>query len=137
MRNVVIKGASNARNYSRRVRLNNGMVLIHRDVYNRVLGVYMVTSFRNDKDNPTKWRNTAFYCSLINLDNGTIAFEEACTRDTTELRVLRHLCRCGCYSLGQSDFNDEKISGSYIEEVPLHEYTIYLDLHKGEANCER
>ena len=53
-----------------------------------------MVSFR---DNKNKYGNdsTNSYCTLINLDNGQFAFEERCSRATTERRVLRHLTRAG------------------------------------------
>lgn len=111
------------RNYEREVRLNNGMLIIHRNSLGEVLNTYLVTSFRNNKDNP-HWVKTTNYCSLVDLENGYLAFEEPCSRNTTELRVLRHLCKC----LGDHRYDDSKIAGSYITEYT--DYEIHLKTEK-------
>ena len=59
-----------------------------------VVGIYMVVSFRDNK-NKYNGSNTTSYCSLVNLDNGSLAFEERCSRSTTVRRVLNHILRLG------------------------------------------
>lgn len=100
------------------------MLVIHRDVNDKVLHTYIVTSFRNNKDN-AHWRETSKYCSLVNLETGYIAFEEPCSRNTTELRILRHLCSC-CDNAGSYDYkyDETRIAGSYIREYK--DYEIHL-----------
>lgn len=94
MQNVVINGLkSSITEYS--MKLNNGDLLLWQDANGGVKESFIVTSFRNNKGNNTHWDVTASYCSLINLDNGTIFFEEACSRATTNIRVLKHLNRFG------------------------------------------
>lgn len=126
MAKVVVNNEA-TRNYEREVKLNNGMLVIHRNSLGEVLNTYIVTSFRNNKDNP-HWVKTTNYCSLVDLENGYLAFEEPCSRSTTELRVLRHLCKCGYPTAHEYTYNDSKIAGSYIDEYV--DYEIHLKTEK-------
>lgn len=93
MNNISIKGICECVDLDRNIRLTNGSIVIQKE-NDKVVGVYLVVSFR---DNKNKYGNdsTNSYCTLINLDNGQFAFEERCSRATTERRVLRHLTRAG------------------------------------------
>lgn len=89
MQNIKIKGMKTSPNFDRKIRLTNGSIIIQKE-NDIVIGVYMVISFRDNK-NRYSGDSTTGYCTLINLDTGKIAFEERCSRCTTERRVLRHL----------------------------------------------
>lgn len=93
MNNISIKGICECVDLDRNIKLTNGSIVIQKE-NDKVVGVYLVVSFR---DNKNKYGNdsTNSYCTLINLDNGQFAFEERCSRATTERRVLRHLTRAG------------------------------------------
>ena len=93
MKNISIKGVCSCVDLDRNIKLNNGAIIIQKE-NNNVIGVYLVTSFRDNK-NKYGGDNTSNYCSLINLDSGYLAFEERCSRYTTERRVLRHITRAG------------------------------------------
>lgn len=89
MQNIKIKGMKTSPNFDRKIRLTNGSIIIQKE-NDIVIGVYMVISFRDNK-NRYSGDSTTGYCTLLNLDSGKIAFEERCSRYTTERRVLRHL----------------------------------------------
>lgn len=89
MQNIKIKGMKTSPNFDRKIRLTNGSIIIQKE-NDIVIGVYMVISFRDNK-NKYSGDSTTGYCTLLNLDSGKIAFEERCSRYTTERRVLRHL----------------------------------------------
>lgn len=93
MNNVFIKGQIPDLNLDRKLNLHNGSLIIvkQRDT---ITGIYMVVSFRDNK-NKYNGSNTTSYCSLVNLDNGSLAFEERCSRSTTVRRVLNHVLRLG------------------------------------------
>ena len=93
MNNISIKGICECVDLDRNIKLTNGSIVIQKE-NDKVVGVYLVVSFR---DNKNKYGNdsTNSYCTLIDLDNGQFAFEERCSRATTERRVLRHLTRAG------------------------------------------
>ncbi len=93
MKNISIKGVCDCVDLDRNIKLTNGAIIIQKE-NNNVIGVYLVTSFRDNK-NKYGNDNTSNYCSLINLDSGFLAFEERCSRSTTERRVLRHITRAG------------------------------------------
>lgn len=85
MNNVFIKGQIPDLNLDRKLNLHNGSLIIvkQRDT---ITAIYMVVSFRDNK-NKYNGSNTTSYCSLVNLDNGSLAFEERCSRSTTVRRV--------------------------------------------------
>ena len=93
MQNISIKGVCDCVDLDRNIKLTNGAVVVQKE-NNNVIGVYLVISFRDNK-NKYGGDTTSTYCSLVNLDNGQLAFEERCSRTTTERRVLRHLTRAG------------------------------------------
>lgn len=90
MRNVTIVGMCKAHDYERKIDLRNGSMVVHFSSKGGVIGVYLVTSFRDNKGKYTGVATNS-YCSLINIDDGKIAFEERCSRNTTEHRILSHL----------------------------------------------
>ena len=89
MNNISIKGICECADLDRKVNLGNGSIVIQKEK-DQVIGVYLVVSFRDNK-NKYNGSSTTSYCTLVNLDNGQIAFEERCSRAPTERRVLRHL----------------------------------------------
>jgi hypothetical protein len=90
MRNVTIIEMCKAHDHERKIDLRNGTLLVHFSAKGGVLGAYLVTSFRDNK-NKYSGDMTNSYCSFVNIDDGTIAFEERCSRNTTEHRILSHL----------------------------------------------
>lgn len=114
--------------YDREMKLLSGDIIIFKDANNKVLKTYFVIPFRNSTNNPS-WEETHKYCSLINLESGFIAFDEPCSRKTTELRILSHLCGC-CDNPGKSNYSYDysKIAGRSIEKYS--DYEIHLKLKK-------
>lgn len=93
MNNVFIKGQVPNLNLDRKLNLHNGSLIVVK--YGGITtGIYMVTSFRDNK-NKYNGSNTTSYCSLVNLDDGSLAFEERCSRSTTVRRVLNHILHLG------------------------------------------
>lgn len=117
MQNISIKGVCECADLDRKIKLFNGTILIQKEK-DQVIGVYLVVSFR---DNKNKYKNdsTAGYCSLVNLDNGKLAFEERCSRATTERRVLRHLTHAG-YSYPYNPDSHEQ--DSYFSNMRVQVY---------------
>ena len=74
MNNVFIKGQIPDLNLDRKLNLHNGSLIIvkHKE---SITGIFMVVSFRDNK-NKYNGSNTTSYCSLVNLDNGSLTFEE-------------------------------------------------------------
>lgn len=105
------------------VKLNNGSLVLHYNKLGDVLGAYIVTSFRDSKG---KYHGdqTSPYCSLVNLDNGYIKFEERCSRSTTIKRVLSHL--------NPNDYTGEQAvkDGQYIEVYAMGEFKIDLQFER-------
>ena len=127
MKNIVIKGINNCSDLDRKINLSNGSIVIQKD-NDKVIGVYYIVSFR---DNKNKYQeSTRSYCSLVNLDNGQMAFEERCSRVTTERRVLRHLTRAGfSYPYDpNSHEQDWAFENMRIQVYPLGDYKLELDL---------
>lgn len=94
-----------------------------------MIDVYLVVSFRDNK-NKYGHDSTTNYCTLVNLDNGQIAFEERCSRATTERRVLRHLTRTG-FSMPynpDSREQDYKFQNMRIQVYPSGNYKVNLEL---------
>ena len=127
MNNVYIKGQSNL-NLDQKLYLHNGSLVVLKN-NGVIFGVYMVTAFRDNK-NRYGGANTQSYCSLINLDNGTLAFEERCSRNTTVRRVLNHLLRLG-YSMPynpNSTENDSQMSNYDVNLYGFGSFKIEIEL---------
>lgn len=128
MNNISIKGVCECADLDRKINLSNGSIVIQKD-REQVIGVYLVTSFRDNK-NKYGNDNTTSYCTLINLDSGQIAFEERCSRATTERRVLRHLTRAG-YSYPynpDSREQDSKFANMRVQVYTNGNYKVDLKL---------
>lgn len=128
MNNISIKGVCECADLDRKINLSNGAIVIQKE-RGQVVGVYLVISFR---DNKNKYGNdsTTSYCSLVNLDNGQLAFEERCSRATTERRVLRHLTRAGYsypYNPNSHD-QDNKFSNMRLQVYQNGNYKVNLEL---------
>lgn len=128
MNNISIKGVCECADLDRKINLSNGAIVIQKK-REQVIGVYLVISFR---DNKNKYGNdsTTSYCSLVNLDNGQLVFEERCSRATTERRVLRHLTRAG-YSYPynpNSREQDSKFSNMRVQVYQNGNYKVDLEL---------
>ena len=99
------------------LKLNNGSLVLHYNPIGEVIGAYLVTSFR---DNKNKYQDslTTSYCSFVNLDNGYLKFEERCSRNTTVQRVLSHL--------NPEDYWGKRAvsSGQYVKVYSLGDYNI-------------
>lgn len=127
MQNVTI----NSKKYGVRgedtpIKLNNGSLVLHYNKIGDVLGAYLVTSFRDGKGRYNGDQTTT-YCSLIDLDNGKIAFEERCSRTTTIKRVLSHLNHSGYY--GEQAVKDSQ----YIEVYTMGEFKIDLQFERKQV----
>ena len=128
MNNISIKGVCECADLDRKVNLSNGSIVIQKEK-DQVVGVYLVVSFRDNK-NKYSGGSTSSYCTLVNLDNGQIAFEERCSRATTERRVLRHLTRAGfsmSYDINDRD-QDYKFQNMRIQVYPNRNYKVNLEL---------
>lgn len=128
MRNISIKGVCDCADLDRKVNLSNGSIVIQKEK-DQVIGVYLVVSFRDNK-NKYDGADTSSYCTLVNLDSGQMAFEERCSRATTERRVLRHLTRAG-YSMPydpNSREQDYKFQNMRIQVYQNGNYKINLEL---------
>lgn len=67
---------------------------------------------------------------MVNLDNGQLAFEERCSRATTERRVLRYLTRAG-FSYPYDPNSHEQDSKFYNMRVQVYNngnYKMNLEL---------
>ena len=128
MNNVFIKGQVPDLNLDRKLNLHNGSLVIVKQK-DTVTGIYMVVSFRDNK-NKYDGSNTASYCSLVNLDNGSLAFEERCSRNTTVRRVLNHILRLG-FSMPynpNSKENDSQMKEYDIDYYGNGAYKLEVDL---------
>ena len=128
MNNVFIKGQIPDLNLDRKLNLHNGSLIIvkQRDT---ITGIYMVVSFRDHK-NKYNGSNTTSYCSLVNLDNGSLAFEERYSRSTTVRRVLNHVLRLG-FSMPynpNSKENDNQMKDYDIDYYGNGAYKLEVDL---------
>ncbi len=128
MNNVFIKGQIPDLNLDRKLNLHNGSLIIvkQRDT---ITAIYMVVSFRDNK-NKYNGSNTTSYCSLVNLDNGSLAFEERCSRSTTVRRVLNHVLRLG-FSMPynpNSKENDNQMKDYDIDYYGNGAYKLEVDL---------
>lgn len=116
MNNITINGVKTVVNLEREISLNNG-ALVFLKHNNSVKNVYMVVSFRDNK-NCYGNQSTAKYCTLVNLDSGYFPFEERCSRKTTVRRVICHLLRLGG--------NDYKFNAS----IPVENFEGYdIEIH--------
>lgn len=123
MQNVTINKQRYGVNGETPVKLNNGSLVLHFNKLGDVLGVYLVTSFRDGKGKYSG-DQTSTYCSFIDLDNGQIKFEERCSRSTSIKRVLSHLNGGDYY--GERSVKD----GQYIEVYTNGSYTIDITTNK-------
>lgn len=128
MNNVFIKGQIPDLNLDRKLNLHNGSLIIvkQRDT---ITGIYMVVSFRDNK-NKYNGSNTTSYCSLVNLDNGSLAFEERYSRSTAVRRVLNHVLRLG-FSMPynpNSKENDNQMKDYDIDYYGNGAYKLEVDL---------
>lgn len=128
MNNISIKGVCECTNLDRKINLSNGSIVIQKE-REQVIGVYLVISFRDNK-NKYNGDSTGSYCSLVNLDNGQLVFEERCSRATTERRVLRHLTRAGfSYPYNpDSHEQDNKFSNMRVQVYRNSNYKVNLEL---------
>lgn len=127
MKNISIKGVCECADLDRKINLSNGSIVIQKE-RGQVIGVYLVISFRDGKNKYGSDR-TGDYCSLINLDDGQFAFEERCSRATTERRVLRHLTRAGYISPydPNSKKQDDKFANMRVQIYQNGNYKINLE----------
>lgn len=128
MNNISIKGVCECADLDRKVNLSNGSIVIQKEK-DQVIGVYLVISFRDNK-NKYNGSDTSSYCTLVNLDSGQLAFEERCSRATTERRVLRHLTKAGysiSYNPNASD-QDYKFQNMRIQVYQNGNYKVNLEL---------
>lgn len=138
MQNIKIKGMKTSPNFDRKIRLTNGSIIIQKE-NDIVIGVYMVISFRDNK-NRYSGDSTTGYCTLINLDTGKIAFEERCSRCTTERRVLRHLTFAKTTTFGgyphkqRITYDDSKFRHMRLDIYNQGNYMFNLEL--GESSRE-
>lgn len=127
MQNVTINSKKCGIDHEAKISLTNGSLVIHRNRLGDVLGAYLVTSFRDGKGRYNGDQTTT-YCSLIDLDNGKIAFEERCSRATTIKRVLSHLNRADYY--GEQAVKN----GQYIEVYSMGEFKIDLQFERKQVD---
>ena len=116
MNHITINGQNRKTNLEREIKLNNGSLVFLKNG-NKVNQVYMVVSFRDNK-NRYNYSPTTAYCSLLNLDTGNYEFEERCSRNTTVRRLLNHLLMVG------SDMSDEKYRDYDVEIHLKNNYRI-------------
>lgn len=130
MKNIDIMTGKKDFGLDRKINLKNGSLVIQK-LGDEITGVYLVTSFRSNGRSQYRDKSTSEYCTLINLDTGCIAFEERCSRATTERRVLRHLLHpaeeitekydmrisvypCGDYRIGLKLFEEQILNGTRL-----------------------
>ena len=127
MKNVTINGKNYEMRSETPVKLNNGSLVVHYNYAGVVLGAYIVTSFRDGKG---KYHGdqTSPYCSLVDLENGYIKFDERCSRNTTMGRVISHL--------NPNDYmgKDAIENGQYIEVYKNGNFKIDLSFNRGDCN---
>jgi hypothetical protein len=123
MKNVTINGKKYEKSGDTPIKLSNGTLVVHYNKLGDVMGAYMVTSFRDSKSQYAG-QSTATYCSMINLDNGYIAFEERASRSTTIQRVLSHLNKGDYY--GQQAVKE----GQFVEVYSPGEFKIDLSFDR-------
>lgn len=120
MQNITINGIKKNINLNRDITLNNGALVLQKHD-DKVVNVFMVVSFRDNKNNYAG-QSTAQYCTLVNLDNGVFSFEERCSRKTTVRRVLSHLLRLNDY--GCNRCSDNEYDGYDIEILAPNTYNL-------------
>ena len=128
MENVTVLDNS-YHNYERKVKLNNGTIVLHCNVKKQVVAAYMVVSFRGTIQSYCA-EPTSGYCTFVDLDTGKFKFEERCSRNTTEKRILSHLNRGGSAAdliekgdyLRIYDKGSCKINLKPISEAIKHDY---------------
>lgn len=130
MKNITIKENHNCSNLDRKINLKDGAIVVQKENEN-VIAVYLVIPFRDGK-HKYGGDSSSGYCSLVNLDNGKISFEERCCRATTERRVLRHLTRAGfTYPYDpNSHEQDGKFCNMRVQVYNNGNYRINLELGK-------
>ena len=123
MKRISITNIKKKIDLTREVSLNNGNLVLLKN-NDKIIGAYMVVSFRDNK-NRYNGDRTASYCTLVNLESGTFSFEERCSRYTTVRRVLNHLLRLGCsdYSFNES-IPDESYGDHTIEVYSTDTYSL-------------
>lgn len=128
MNNVFIKGQIPDLNLDRKLNLHNGSLIIVKQK-DTITGIYMVVSFHDNK-NKYNGSNTTSYCSLVNLDNGSLAFEERCSRSTTVRRVLNHVLHLGFSMPYNPNFkeNDNQMRDYDIDYYGNGAYKLEVDL---------
>lgn len=127
MKNITINGQKKTAWLEKELSLCNGALVLlkHND---KIEQVYMVVSFRDNK-NRYQGDNTAPYCTLVNLDNGSFAFEERCSRKTTVRRTLNHLLRLGGCDYSYNASIPEDKYGTYDVEIKYQdEFTIDISI---------
>lgn len=127
MKNVTVNKKKYGVNGDTPVKLNNGGLVLHYNKVGDILGAYLITSFR-DSNGRYKGDQTSTYCSLVDLDNGYLKFEERCSRVTTVERVLSHLCNGKYY--GEKAVKE----GQYIKVYKSGEFSIDIAINEEEDN---
>ena len=91
-----------------------------------VTGALIVVPFRDHK-NRYRGDDISRYCSLINLDDGKILFEQRCSRYTTVRRILNHVLKLG---KNNYEYNQSIPAATYvgcdIEIIPNGKYEINI-----------
>lgn len=128
MNNVSIKDVCECNDLDRKVDLRDGSLIIQKK-NETVISVHMVIPFRDNK-NKYSGDQTSNYCTLVNIDTGKIAFEERCSRKTTERRILRHLTRAGFSYPYDPDSTDQdyKFSDMSVQVYKNGNYKVNLEL---------
>ena len=127
MNNIFVRSEKTSINLDRKLNLANGSLVIVKN-RNIIENIYMVISFRDNKNRYNGY--TSGYCSLIDLDDGQLAFEERCSRSTTVRRVLNHILRLGYkmpYNPNSND-NDSKMRDYDIDVYSNGAYKIEIEL---------
>ena len=116
MDNVKVKGIRECADLDRKVFLQNGAIVVQKEG-GQAIGVYLVIPFRDHKN---RYPN----------GTGKLAFEERCSRATTERRVLRHLTRAGfsCPYDPDSPGQDSKFSGMRVQVYESGCYRMEVEL---------
>lgn len=123
MKNITINNRKNEVTGETPIRLLNGNLVLHYDRFDNVIGAYIVTSFR-DHRNKYCGADTTNYCSLVNLENGYIKFNERCSRNTNIKRVLSHL-------MGGEIASERALKeGQFIEVYPVGNYKIDISIER-------
>jgi hypothetical protein len=129
MENVTIKGKPVV-DSNHVMRLNNGDLLLWCDSSGNVKATYLVVSFRK-QGHDSYCFSTAHHCSLLDLDDGTLAFDEKCSRSTTINRILCHLNR-GSYNGGTSHLDYANPYNQRLLQYKHGNFKIEIELLKEE-----